>query len=258
MMAMTGTPDAVSFGHRHGCNGGGCTGCYGGSCYGGCYGGGCMGCYGGGCSGGYSGCNGCSGGCHGGRGGLFHKHRGSGCCGCSGGGGCYGGCYGGGCMGCYGGGMGCYGGCMGCYGGGYGGYGGYMMGVQPMGPTGAVPATGPNPNPGAAPANPPVPNPGTRPGGTGMIAAPATIVVNLPADAVLKVDGARTRSTTALRTFATPVLPFGQDYHYTLTAEVVRDGKTLTATEQVTVRAGQTSQVQLPTTAFGTTLALAK
>jgi uncharacterized protein (TIGR03000 family) len=53
---------------RHGCNGGGCYGgyggCYGGGwggCYGGyggCYGGGWGGCYGGGCNGGYGGCYG--------------------------------------------------------------------------------------------------------------------------------------------------------------------------------------------------------
>jgi hypothetical protein len=46
MMAMTGTPDVASFGHRHGCDGG-CTGCMG--CYGGCmgYDTGCCGCHGG-------------------------------------------------------------------------------------------------------------------------------------------------------------------------------------------------------------------
>ena len=51
------------------------------------------------------------------------------------------------------------------------------------------------------------------------------IVVSLPADATLKVDGITTKATLGLRTFATPVLPAGQNFHYTLTAEIVRDGQ---------------------------------
>ena len=81
------------------------------------------------------------------------------------------------------------------------------------------------------------------------------MVVNLPADATLKIDGAATKSTAAVRQFTTPVLALGQSYHYTLTAEVVRDGKTLSATETVTVRAGQTSQVELLPTSFGVAVA---
>jgi uncharacterized protein (TIGR03000 family) len=88
------------------------------------------------------------------------------------------------------------------------------------------------------------------------LAAPATIVVSLPADATLTIDGAATKSTAAVRQFATPVLTPGESFHYTLTASVVRDGQTLTATEQVTVRAGQTSRIELPATAFGTAVAL--
>jgi len=102
--------------------------------------------------------------------------------------------------------------------------------------------------PTPAPANVPAPK-------TGMIAAPATIVVSLPADATLKVDGTATKATSAVRTFATPALDAGQSFVYTLTAEVVRDGKTLTASEQVTVRAGEMTQVQLADKAFGLAVA---
>ena len=127
----------------------------------------------------------------------------------------------------------------GCYGGGYmGGYmGGSMIGR-------------PSHSGGSADARPP------KPAGGAMIAAPATIVVSLPADATLKVDGKPTKSTSDLRTFATPVLPVGQAYHYTLTAAVVRDGQPLTAVQQVTVRGGVTSRVELPATAFGQAVAL--
>src|SRR2546421_383597 len=84
----------------------------------------------------------------------------------------------------------------GCDGG--GGYMGAPMGT-PMAPT-------------TPPANVPPPK-------TGMLPGTATIVVSLPAEATLKVDGAATKATSAVRTFATPVLALGQSYHYTLTAE---------------------------------------
>jgi uncharacterized protein (TIGR03000 family) len=175
--------------------------------------------------------HGCDGGCQGCYGGGCTGYE-AGCCGCHGGGGrgkkhrghgCSGGC-----SGCHGGCMGASAGCCGCTG-------------MPMGCYGAPMA------PPAPPTTPPVKG--------AMFAAPATVVVSLPADATLKVDGVATQSTTELRTFATPVLPIGQAYHYTLTAAVVRDGQTLTATQQVTVQAGVTSRIELPATAFGTAVA---
>jgi uncharacterized protein (TIGR03000 family) len=74
-------------------------------------------------------------------------------------------------------------------------------------------------------------------------AAPATIQVSLPANATLTIDGAATRSTSANRTFATPTLETGKEYYYSLTAEYVRDGQTVTATKRVAVRAGAESRV---------------
>lgn len=75
--------------------------------------------------------------------------------------------------------------------------------------------------------------------------APATIQVNLPADAKLSIDGAATTSTSAQRSFVSPTLEPGKDYYYTLKAEVVRDGKTLVATQRIQVRPGQTTPVNL-------------
>ena len=77
------------------------------------------------------------------------------------------------------------------------------------------------------------------------VPAPATISVSLPADARLMVDGIATRAASATRSFVTPALEAGKDYQYTLLAEVVRDGKTLSASEVVTVRAGQRTAVTL-------------
>jgi uncharacterized protein (TIGR03000 family) len=75
--------------------------------------------------------------------------------------------------------------------------------------------------------------------------APATIVVNLPADASLTVDGVATTSTSERRVFVSPELNAGQEYHYTLKAEWVRDGKTVEVAKQVTVIAGQETKVSL-------------
>ncbi len=147
------------------------------------------------------------------------RHHHGGCCGC------YGGYVSYGCCGCYG---GCYGGCWGgCYGGGWGGgwgYGGWGGGMYR----------------GSG---------GGEKGSKEEISAPATIVVSLPQDAKLMVDDYVTKSTSATRTFQTPGLPLGQDYRYTLTMEVVREGKTLTQKQEITVRAGQTTPVNFgPTT----------
>jgi uncharacterized protein (TIGR03000 family) len=171
-------------------------------------------------------------------------HRGGGCSG-----GCSGyasaGCYGGGYGGCYGGGgcaggrkhghhrrggsncCGCSGGNVGCYGGGYGGcYGGGMGGGMVMPPSQTRPAPAPLPAPQK----------------TGL-SAPATIVVSVPADAKVTVDGRPTASNSTRRTLITPALEQGAEYVYSLRAEVTRDGQTLAQTQQVTVRAGETFQV---------------
>jgi uncharacterized protein (TIGR03000 family) len=73
--------------------------------------------------------------------------------------------------------------------------------------------------------------------------APATIVVSLPAEARLIIDGNSTTSTSARRVFTSPALQPGQTYVYTLRAEIVRDGQTMSETQQVTVRAGEQTPV---------------
>jgi uncharacterized protein (TIGR03000 family) len=75
--------------------------------------------------------------------------------------------------------------------------------------------------------------------------APATITVSVPADAKITIDGAATKSTSTVRVFSTPELPVGSVYYYTITAEVVRDGKTLTASEKIAVEAGTSLNLNL-------------
>jgi uncharacterized protein (TIGR03000 family) len=73
----------------------------------------------------------------------------------------------------------------------------------------------------------------------------ATLVVTLPDDARLTIDGQETTVTSGTRTFASPALPTGQDFVYTLEATVARDGKTEKVSKEVIVRAGETTVVSL-------------
>jgi uncharacterized protein (TIGR03000 family) len=107
-----------------------------------------------------------------------------------------------------------------------------------------VPAQPGAPAPAPAPKKPETVKP-PKAGTTTAIPAPATIVVSLPADARLTVDDTVTKSTSTTRTFASPVLENGRDFHYTLKAEIVREGKTYTAIRRVAVRAGEETQVSL-------------
>jgi uncharacterized protein (TIGR03000 family) len=249
----------------HGCDGGG--GCWGGG--GGCWGGGYGGCWGGGCHGGGYGSYG--GGYYGGYYGTPYVFGNRGYWGDS----MYGSGY--------------YGGANMYYGAPYGSN--YYYGEQPNAPMpresgydrdrfgtgtdrgiqdrGTTPDLGtPSRNPSAPlPAGAPTPN---RPGDgsgpprppadgsspprlEGRAPAPATIVVSLPPDARLFFDGAPTRSTSDSRTFISPPLEPNKDFHYTLKAEVPRDGRTLTASKDITVRAGQETNVVLNPTDGGTT-----
>jgi uncharacterized protein (TIGR03000 family) len=170
-------------------------------------------------------CNGCNGGCngavasgcHGGCNGRGH--------GCNGGGRMFGrhGCNGGGCHG-----GGCHGGCSGasaCHGGCHGG----VATVQPR-RSGEFAEeqseTGPTPNRAA-------PN--------GMV--PATIIVELPAEARLTVDGEATTSTSGRRVFRSPPLAQGSEYFYTINAEIMRNGQPVTVTRRVPVTAGRETRI---------------
>jgi uncharacterized protein (TIGR03000 family) len=214
MMALSGSADMPAWGGR-----GGCCGCNGG---------------------GYS----CGGGGH--RGGLFH--RGGGCCGCNGG---YGGGWGG-CCGNYGCGCGGWGGgCCGNYGCGCGGYsGGGCCGYSGCGCDGGMYQGGMyqgSPGSQGRPAEKVKP-PKKESGEESALSAPATIIVALPAGAKLTVDGYEARATGDVRVFTTPALERHEEYSYTVKAEVTRDGRTVAQTKDVTVRAGEKSNVKFELT----------
>jgi uncharacterized protein (TIGR03000 family) len=181
------------------------------------WGGGCHGCYG---SCGYSTCHGCYASCYGCYGGWGSGY--------GYGGYTYGGCCGGwnyGCSGyCYGCGGYSYGGCCGSYmpsgyssGYCYGGCcGGYMV------------------VPGGAQA------PMNKVGGSGETTA--TVVIKVPVDAKLTVNGQETVVPNGEQRFKTPTLEPGRTYSYDMTATVKRDGKDVTVTRKVLVKAGEESR----------------
>src|SRR5262249_46280138 len=131
----------------------------------------------------------------------------------------------------------------------YGCMGGYAACTGCVGAAVAPAAPKPPAEPGVTP-KPPDKPPGE--GDKGAVAAPATIVVSLPANARLTIDGAPTTSTSPTPLFATPVLQTGRDFYYTLRAEVVRNGQTVAQTQRVAVRAGQETRVALPLAATQT------
>jgi uncharacterized protein (TIGR03000 family) len=163
----------------------------------------------------------------------FHKRS----FGCTGGmylhSGCYGSCMGfsGGCCGGggfngWGGGGGCVGcwGCMGCY----GVYTGPVM--SPAG----NPMTAPPPA-----ATPPAPGSGAPKADT---AKSAQLIIEKPADAKIYVDNLPVKSDGVTLNFATPALDPVQAYFYMVRVEMTRDGKPLSESRKVIVRAGQTIQ----------------
>jgi uncharacterized protein (TIGR03000 family) len=167
---------------------------------------------------------------------------GGGCFGC--GGGCFGGwggCYGGWGGGCYGGWGGCYGGgCYGRWGGCYGGHaygcgGGYYYGCQGYAPIHHRNGKHKKTNG----------DEGTEGEEARKVRMPARVVVHLPADANLDVDGYKVRSKGAVRPLLTPRLEKGKTYVLNMKAQMTSEGKPVTVTRRVEVRAGQQTEVKI-------------
>ena len=74
----------------------------------------------------------------------------------------------------------------------------------------------------------------------GMLPAAGTITLNVPAEAKVYVDGKLTTSTSSVRTFETPAIAPNATFQYAIRVELVQDGQTLSKTETVSVKAGET------------------
>jgi uncharacterized protein (TIGR03000 family) len=75
--------------------------------------------------------------------------------------------------------------------------------------------------------------------------APATLVVTLPADATLTIDGTPTRQMGAERRYASPPLSAGKTYAYTLIATWKEGGASRKTERRVEVQAGKETKVDL-------------
>jgi uncharacterized protein (TIGR03000 family) len=71
----------------------------------------------------------------------------------------------------------------------------------------------------------------------------ARVLVTLPADARLIVDGKETRATSETRIFDTPPLEPDESYVYSMEARVVRNGQLVAIKKQAIVRAGKDTRV---------------
>jgi uncharacterized protein (TIGR03000 family) len=74
---------------------------------------------------------------------------------------------------------------------------------------------------------------------------PATLVVNVPADAVVYLMDQKMTLTGTERRYSIPLRQADADYNYQIRVEVVRDGRTLVSRSEQTVRAGQQIQVSV-------------
>jgi uncharacterized protein (TIGR03000 family) len=83
---------------------------------------------------------------------------------------------------------------------------------------------------------------------TGVVAAEAAAVVTVqvPADAELWFDGARTAQTGPSRSFQSPPLKTDKTYHYVVRVRWVEDGKAVEQIQVVDVRGGQQARARFP------------
>jgi uncharacterized protein (TIGR03000 family) len=79
--------------------------------------------------------------------------------------------------------------------------------------------------------------------GATQIQKPAMVVVKAAADVKITVNGHVTARRATEESFLTPKLPAGRPFAYVFQAEAMRDGKKVTRTERITVRAGQKTAV---------------
>jgi uncharacterized protein (TIGR03000 family) len=103
--------------------------------------------------------------------------------------------------------------------------------------------------PPAAPTMPKLPDPKKEKDQAGS--APAKVIVQAPADVRVTVNGQAAEMKSTEQAFATPDLRVGATYSYVFKAEAVRDGKTVTRTQEVFVRAGEEARVNFNDLAAG-------
>jgi uncharacterized protein (TIGR03000 family) len=74
---------------------------------------------------------------------------------------------------------------------------------------------------------------------------PATLVIRLPADAALEIQGSKTQQQGEVRRFTSPPLPPNQPFTYTLKGTWQENGQPVVRERTVPVRAGEEVAVDL-------------
>lgn len=109
---------------------------------------------------------------------------------------------------------------------------GFYGGFEPYYVDASVPA-----DPGVRP--PPMPPPPPALSGTRT----AAIEVQVPADAVVFIEGVKMKTPGAVRRFTTPPLPEGESYRYEIRATWKENGREVSQTHQLAIRAGDRKSI---------------
>jgi uncharacterized protein (TIGR03000 family) len=140
-------------------------------------------------------------------------------------------------------GMGCWGGCyVGCYGF-WGGYASWGYGAAAY-PGSVYPGGMIAPGGTAVPSGEQLgtPKEDKKKPTTMYSSTKAKLVVELPENAKLFIDDMPMKTASGVRSFNTPELEPGQAYYYMVRVETIHDGKTVSETRRVIVRAGQVAR----------------
>jgi uncharacterized protein (TIGR03000 family) len=105
---------------------------------------------------------------------------------------------------------------------------------------------------------PPAPGAGTPPGTTYQLQDAGYLLVSVPEDAKVFVNGRATTSTGSERQYVSRGLESGQRYSYEVRAEVIRDGKTVSETQTAQLIAGSQASLTFKFSAPASTASSAK
>jgi uncharacterized protein (TIGR03000 family) len=105
------------------------------------------------------------------------------------------------------------------------------------------PARAPEPPTPTAASNAPAAAHAAKTPATAAIEARATVVVHVPAEAELWLEGSKGKQTGEIRRFRTPPLEAGRNYSYEVRARWRAEGKVVDQTREVAVCGGETTVV---------------
>jgi uncharacterized protein (TIGR03000 family) len=85
-----------------------------------------------------------------------------------------------------------------------------------------------------------------------LMTGESRLTVSVPADAIVTINGKARKITGERRTYISQGLLYGYRYEYVVQAQIVRNGKTVEATQTVVLRAGESIEMVLNPSTDGT------